>query len=651
MSHLKLDFTTETESFLWTHPATASSPMARPTTPAGCRLLFPPAPGADGICPRWRYRTASLFMKSCTTLYLEKGAVLLGDNDRTHYPILPGVIPSENEVDEYYLTGWEGNPLNSFAGLLNITQVHDVVVTGEGTLDCDAQNGDWWIDPKVKRIAWRPRAVAMVDSENICLHGITVQNSYSWTIHPIFVKHLDLLNFNINNPYNAPNTDGIDPESCEYTRIIGVNIHVGDDCIAMKASKVFLGMKLKKSCEHTVIRNCLLDKGHGGIVIGSEMSGGIYNVLACGNRFSSPNLTYALRLKTNARRGGAVEHIMLCDSVMEHVHGAAIHGTMLYEDGRNGDSLPVFRDITIENITAHGGDYGIFLEAFPEVPITGLVLRNITIDGVYQCLRSMNWQDAVVENVTINGKRFPRPDRVRVLGVPCAGGTVAAAAECCGASEPLRFHWRCSPDGVAWRSCGEGETLILPSDARLVQVEALDPAGESALSCCYKVLQQSVESPAARLCCRGMLNKVELDGSAKPVTRQELAWMLFPLANQSLTLPVLPDTDDPAARYAAANAFLALKEGRFVPQGTITRQEMATVAMQACGVNYRNASSTMPVCADAARVADNYGTNAARALYFGFMELDENGCFGPDKLVSRAEAVEILNRVADFAGL
>ena len=70
-------------------------------------------------------------MKSCTTLYLEKGAVLLGDNDRTHYPILPGVLPSENEVDEYYLTGWEGNPLNSFAGLLNITQVHDVVVTGE----------------------------------------------------------------------------------------------------------------------------------------------------------------------------------------------------------------------------------------------------------------------------------------------------------------------------------------------------------------------------------------------------------------------------------------------------------------------------------------------------------------------------------------
>ena len=182
-------------------------------------------------------------------------------------------------MDEYYLTGWEGNPLDSFAGLLNITQVHDVVVTGEGTLDCDAQNGDWWINQKVKRIAWRPSAVAAVDSENVCLHGITVQNSYSWTIHPIFVKHLDLLNFNINNPYNAPNTDGIDPRAAEYIRIIGANIHVGDDCIAMKASKVFLGMKLKKSCEHTVIRNCLLDKGHGGIVIGSEMSGGVKDMV------------------------------------------------------------------------------------------------------------------------------------------------------------------------------------------------------------------------------------------------------------------------------------------------------------------------------------------------------------------------------------
>ena len=207
---LTCTFTTEAETFFV--DASRYGLVADGTTDNTLKLqaaLSTCPKGGTVYVPAGRYRTCSLFLKSNTTLYLEKGAVLLGDNDRTHYPILPGVIPSENEVDEYYLTGWEGNPLDSFAGLLNITQVHDVVVTGEGTLDCDAENGDWWVTPKIKRIAWRPRAVAAVDSENICLHGITVQNSYSWTIHPIFVKHLDLLNFNINNPYNAPNTDGI----------------------------------------------------------------------------------------------------------------------------------------------------------------------------------------------------------------------------------------------------------------------------------------------------------------------------------------------------------------------------------------------------------------------------------------------------------
>ena len=277
---LTLDFTTQHESFFVDASRYGLVPDGVTDNTARLQAALSTCPaGGTVYLPAGRYRTASLFLKSETTFYLEKGAVLLGDNDRTHYPILPGVLPSANEVDEYYLTGWEGNPLDSFASLINVTQVHDVVITGQGVLDGDAANGDWWQDPKTKRIAWRPRMVAVVDSENVCLHGVTVQNSYAWTIHPLFARNLDLLHFNIHNPYDGPNTDGIDPESCVNTRIIGVNIHVGDDCIAMKASKVFLGMKLKKSCEHTVVRNCLLDKGHGGIVIGSEMSGGVKDMV------------------------------------------------------------------------------------------------------------------------------------------------------------------------------------------------------------------------------------------------------------------------------------------------------------------------------------------------------------------------------------
>ena len=391
---LTLDFTTEAETFFV--DASRYGLVADGTTDNTGKLqaaLSTCPKGGTVYVPAGRYRTSSLFMKSCTTLYLEKGAVLLGDNDRTHYPILPGVIPSENEVDEYYLTGWEGNPLDSFAGLLNITQVHDVVVTGEGTLDCDAQNGDWWINQKVKRIAWRPRAVAAVDSENICLHGITVQNSYSWTIHPIFVKHLDLLNFNINNPYNAPNTDGIDPESCEYIRIIGVNIHVGDDCIAMKASKVFLGMKLKKSCEHTVIRNCLLDKGHGGIVIGSEMSGGVKDMVV--TQCLMDHTDRGLRVKTRRGRGNTavIDGLVFRNVEMRGVKAPFVINMFYFcdPDGHGPyvqcrDAMPVdeytpkLGSLTMEDIVATDAQFaGCYFDGLPEQPIERVSMKNVTI--------------------------------------------------------------------------------------------------------------------------------------------------------------------------------------------------------------------------------------------------------------------------------
>ena len=336
--HLKLDFTTEAESFFV--DASRYGLVADGETDNTVRLqaaLSTCPKGGTVYVPAGRYRTSSLFMKSCTTLYLEKGAVLLGDNDRTHYPILPGVLPSENEVDEYYLTGWEGNPLNSFAGLLNITQVHDVVVTGEGTLDCDAQNGDWWVDPKVKRIAWRPRAVAMVDSENVCLHGITVQNSYSWTIHPIFVKHLDLLNFNINNPYNAPNTDGI--------------------------------------------------------VIGSEMSGGVKDMVV--TQCLMDHTDRGLRVKTRRGRGNTavIDGLVFRNVEMRGVKAPFVINMFYFcdPDGHGPyvqcrEALPVdeytpkLGTLTMEDIVATDAQFaGCYFDGLPEQPIEGVSMKNVTI--------------------------------------------------------------------------------------------------------------------------------------------------------------------------------------------------------------------------------------------------------------------------------
>lgn len=350
----------------------------------------------------------------------------------------------------------------------------------------------------------RPNFVQFIRCERVLLQGVTLRNSPMWQLNPVFCKSVTVDGLTLSS--HGANNDGCDPESCSGVWIKNCRFDTGDDCISLKSGRDRDGREANTPCEYILIENNDFADGHGGVALGSEMSGGIRYVLASGNRFSSPNLTYALRLKTNAKRGGYVEQVMLCDSEMEHVHGAAVHGTMLYEDGRNGDSLPVFRDITIENITAQGGDYGIFLEAFPEVPITGLVLRNIRIDGTRQTLRSMNCRDAVVENVVINGQTFPRPGHVRILGLPCPGAVVYAGAESCGGEESFDWLWETSSDGVAWEPAGKGERFNVPSDARFIRLRAQDAHGNAEYSRPYCVQPSAADPDTSEK------TKIRLDG-------------------------------------------------------------------------------------------------------------------------------------------
>lgn len=156
-----------------------------------------------------------------------------------------------------------------------------------------------------------------------------------WQLNPVQCQSVIVDGVTLSS--HGANNDGCDPESCSGVWIKNCRFDTGDDCISLKSGRGRDGREANIPCENILIEHNESADGHGGVDLGSEMSGGIRKVLACDNRFSSPNLTYALRLKTNAKRGGKVEQIMLCDSVMDHVHGAAVHGTMLYEDGRNGD--------------------------------------------------------------------------------------------------------------------------------------------------------------------------------------------------------------------------------------------------------------------------------------------------------------------------
>ena len=632
------------------------------------------AGGGTLVFPAGIYRTGALRLKSGVELQLASPQTEIRftpEEPERNYPLV--------------FSHWEASPCRNYSALLYACDAHDIAVTGSGTLDGGADRDHWWNWHHQVEESWsenrpdlqradrsalrrmneegvpipdrifggghflRPNFVQFLRCERVLLQGVTLHNSPMWQLNPVQCRSVIVDGMTLSS--HGANNDGCDPESCSGVWIRNCRFDTGDDCISLKSGRDRDGRTANIPCENVLIEHNLFADGHGGIALGSEMSGGIRRVLACDNRFSSPHLTYALRLKTNARRGGIVEQIMFCDSVMDTVHGAAIHGTMLYEDGRNGTELPVFRDITIENITAHGGEYGIFLEAFPEVPLTGLTLRNIRIDGVRRPLRSMNWKDAAVENVVINGKPFPRPGAVRILGVPRPGEPLEAWAECSGTCRALTYEWETSRDGSHWKPAGNGSRFTPPHTAKLVRVWAVDEAGSRERSIPYRVLHRAASSEAAaRLYCRGMLEAPALQAEERPITCVTLAEMLLPLCDAAVPVLPLPGCTG-AVSAAAANRFFPREAGGFSETRSVSRQEMATVAMQACGVDYRNASSTMPVCADADEVAPNYGTNAARALYFGFLTLDAAGRFAPHRQVTRQEAAEILNRVADFAGL
>ncbi len=638
--------------------------------------------GGQVRIPAGRYRTGALHLKTGVELHLESEDTILAfvnENVAAHYPVVFG--------------HWEASPCYNFSALIYACDVHDIAVTGKGTLDGGADSRHWWNWHHQVEDAWssnkkdlqledrkalrkmnedgvpaeervfgpghflRPNFVQLVRCSRVLLQGIILKNSPMWQLNPVMCESLTIDGLTLSS--HGANNDGCDPESCKGVHILNCRFDTGDDCISLKSGRDRDGRKADRPCEYVLIENNEFADGHGGVALGSEMSGGIRCVLAWNNRFSSPNLTYALRLKTNAKRGGKVEDVILADSVMDHVHGAAIHGTMLYEDGRNGDDLPVFRNITIENIRAHGGDYGIFLEAFDEVPITGLVLKNIAIDGAVRAMRGMNWKEPVIENVTINGQSFPRPGKVRILGIPIEGEQVAASAEFCGGQGDCRFIWDVSEEGTVWDRAGEGDRFTVPGNCVFVRVTACDMDGNAENSRRYRVLsgeggQKRISRERQRLACREMLEDGDSTEDEALITREKVAKMLMPLISvkPGRVGNVDKKTDREYLRIAVANGFLnkGMDEDE-QPEGYLTRQEMATVAMQACGVNYRNASSTMPVCMDVDKVSNNYGTNVARALYFGFMDTDKDGFFDPEKLVTMGEAVKILNRVADFAGI
>lgn len=322
------------------------------------------------------YQTGALFLKSNVELHVMSGARLVFSDDPKDYPVVT--------------SRWEGVKRSVYASCIYAEQAENIAVTGFGTIDGQGQK--WWAlfrqDPEQLDYP-RPKLISFDDCRRINLKDIHLINAPSWTVNPILCEDITIDNLRIKNPADSPNTDGIDPESCKNVRIMNCDIDVGDDCIAIKAGTEDTIERV--SCENITISNCQMRHGHGGVVLGSEMSGDIRNVTISNCIFQDTDR--GIRLKSRRGRGGIIEDIRVSNVVMDQVI-CPFTLNLYYFCGPRGkekyvwdktpypitDETPHFRrihfaDITARNVHAAAG----FIYGLAERSISEVTFHDIAI--------------------------------------------------------------------------------------------------------------------------------------------------------------------------------------------------------------------------------------------------------------------------------
>lgn len=337
------------------------------------------------------YLVSPICLKSEITVELCADATLIGRTERDCYPLIPGEIKDVETGEMHQVGAWEGEPTTMHQSLVFGEHLHDVYVVGQGTIDGNAQNSDWWVDVKNQPYG-RPRLVFLNRCTNIYFHGITGKNSASWQFHPYFCQNINFYGVSVLAPKDSPNTDAIDPESCDNVHIVGCRFSVGDDCIGIKSCKMYLGQKYKTPANHHTIRNCYMRYGHGAITLGSENAGGVQNLTV--NRCIFDSTDRGLRIKTRRGRGkyAIIDGITFENIYMNHVLTPIVIN-MWYnccdpdrysEYNTTREKLPVddrtphlgrfhFKDMVCENCHVAA----CYCDGLPEQPIDEIVIENI----------------------------------------------------------------------------------------------------------------------------------------------------------------------------------------------------------------------------------------------------------------------------------
>lgn len=331
--------------------------------------------GGRVVVPPGNYVTGTLWMRSNITLDIEAGATLLGSQNPNDFPM--------------FKSKWEGPGIDpARAALIAGQDLHNVSLVGRGIIN--ARGKMWWDLAHKDKSTVRPLLFRLIHSENILVQGLTFINSPMWTISPLACTNVTINGITIQNPWNSPNTDGINPDSCSDVHVSNCYIDVGDDCVTIKSGTEDDGRREHLPCQNVTVTNCTMVHGHGGVVFGSETTGSIRNIVISNCVFIGTDR--GLRFKSRRGRGGVVEDVsanniimdgVLCPFPMNLFYGSGAKGAKRVEDQTVAypvnDTTPKFRRFRFSNIIAKNVKYAAaYIQGLPELPIDDVSFDNVT---------------------------------------------------------------------------------------------------------------------------------------------------------------------------------------------------------------------------------------------------------------------------------
>ena len=327
-----------------------------------------------------------IHLKSNVNLHLAKGATVRFSTTPADY--LPVV-----------LTRFESNEVMNFSPLIYAHGQENIAITGEGTLDGQGDKNNWWkwksagVDDSNALRAMgeknvpaqdrkfggdyrlRPNFVQPHSCRNVLIEGVTFVNSPMWILNPVLCTNVTIRGVTVAS--HGPNNDGCDPESCRDVLIENCTFDTGDDCIAIKSGRNADGRRINVPSENIIIRGCQMKDGHGGVVLGSEMSGGIRNVFVEDCVMGSPNLERAIRLKSNSSRGGYLENFFVRNLKVAQVKEAVVRINLQYDKDR-GEHFPTVRNIELQNITSEKSKRPFYFVGLPNSKIANVLIEDCT---------------------------------------------------------------------------------------------------------------------------------------------------------------------------------------------------------------------------------------------------------------------------------